>query len=216
MHMKSLKKSSFTLIEILVAMIVVGIAITAIPMLLNTSAKSISTTLKEDSFYNSYSLISLIQSLNWDENNTKGDNYYKVLTSLNGDSELKCIRKGVQELDNKSGAECAINNQYTSKIGIDSGEDKNDITTFDDIDDFNGYVNDNLRKYKLKVGVNYIDDSANYSNKNIFFNNGKIVNHDSNIKQIEVNVTQNNKLIAIFRYQSSNIGKVKIYSRDDL
>jgi len=214
--MKSLKKSSFTLIEILVAMIVVGIAITAIPMLLNTSAKSISTTLKEDSFYNSYSLISLIQSLNWDENNTKGDNYYKVLTSLNGDSELKCIRKGVQELDNKSGAECAINNQYTSKIGIDSGEDKNDITTFDDIDDFNGYVNDNLRKYKLKVGVNYIDDSANYSNKNIFFNNGKIVNHDSNIKQIEVNVTQNNKLIAIFRYQSSNIGKVKIYSRDDL
>jgi len=214
--MKNLKKCSFTLIEILVAMIVVGIAITAIPMLLNSSAKSISTTLQEDSFYNSYSLISLIQSLNWDENNTKGDNYYKVLTSLNGDSELKCIRKGIKDLDNKSGAECAINNEYTSKIGVDNGEDKNDITTFDDIDDFNGYINDNLRKYKLKVGINYIDDSANYSNKNIFFNNEKVINHDSNIKQIEINVTQNNKLIAVFRYQSSNIGKVKIYSRDDL
>jgi type II secretory pathway pseudopilin PulG len=213
--MTNLKKYSFTLIEIIIAMIVVGIAVTAIPMLLNTSSDNLSTSLKEDSFFNAYSTISLIQTLNWDENNTKNDNYYKVLTSFNGDSELKCERKGTKQLDNKSGGDCS--DDTVSYIGIDNGEDKDDVTTFDDIDDFNGYKIDNLSKYKMKIAVYYIDDTADYSKKNIFFNNNKKVTHDSNIKQIELNITdKNDKVFSIFRFESCNIGKRKVYSRDDL
>jgi len=213
--MTNLKKSSFTLIEIIIAMVIVGISITAVPMLLNSSSNNMSTSLQTDSFYNAYSTIALVQSLNWDENNTKDDNYYKVLTSPNGDSELKCDRSGTKQLDNKSGANCDDNT--TSHIGVDDGEDKDDVTTFDDIDDFNGYEINSLSKYNLKMGIYYISDKADYSKKDIFFNDNKKISTDSNIKQIELNVTdKNNKLLSVFRFESANIGKVKVYSRDDL
>jgi prepilin-type N-terminal cleavage/methylation domain-containing protein len=214
-HTTNLKKYSFTLIEIIIAMVIVGIAVTAIPMLLNSSSNSMATSLKEDSFFNAYSTISLIQTLNWDENNTKDDKHYKVLTSPNGDSELKCKRNGIIQLNNKSGADCDDNT--TSHIGIDDGEDRDDVTTFDDIDDFNGYEIDSFSKYKIKIALYYIDDTADYSKNNIFFNDNKKVAHDSNIKQIELNITdKNDKVFSIFRFESFNIGKVKVYSRDDL
>jgi len=211
--MKNLKKSSFTLIELIVAIIIVGIAVTSIPMLLNTVSKNQVVAMKEKSFFNAYALLNLMQSQEWDENNTIGDNYKKVLTSPNGNSGLRCTRKGVLELNNSSGAEC--DNNTTSHIGIDALEDENNVSTFDDIDDFNGYstlVNDT----NISVKVYYMIDDADYSAKNISLNAEQISNGDSNIKFIELNVTDNSthKEIAILKYFTSNIGMVKIEMRE--
>ena len=213
MRMKNLKKSSFTLIELIVAIIIVGIAVTSIPMLLNTVSKNQVVAMKEKSFFNAYALLNLMQSQEWDENNTIGDNYKKVLTSPNGNSGLRCTRKGVLELNNSSGAEC--DNNTTSHIGIDALEDENNVSTFDDIDDFNGYstlVNDT----NISVKVYYMIDDADYSAKNISLNAEQISNGDSNIKFIELNVTDNSthKEIAILKYFTSNIGMVKIEMRE--
>ena len=168
MVMKNLKKCSFTLIELVFAIIIVGISITAIPMLLTTSTNSIDTVSKESSFFNAYALLTLIQTTEWDENNTKDDNYYKVLTANGGDSELKCDRNGTLAFNNDSGADCDDNT--TSHIGLDDGEDKDDVTTYDDIDDFNGYSDGNLTNYDLNISVKYISDNTDYSAKNIYFN----------------------------------------------
>jgi len=211
--MKNLNKYSFTLIELVIAIIVVGITVTSIPMLLGTVSNNMATSLKSNSFFNAYSTLSLIESMNWDENNTKGDNYYKVLTANGGDSELKCIRKGTVQLDNQSGADC--DNNTTSHIGTDAGE--NDVSMFDDVDDFNGYTVTNLATYNIKVAVKYINDNADYSAKNIFFNDSLTPSNNTNIKLIELNVTnKSGKLISIIRGESFNIGAVKIYSRNDL
>jgi type II secretory pathway pseudopilin PulG len=213
--MKNLKKSSFTLIELVIAIIVVGITVTSIPMLLSTVSNNMSTNLKSNSFFNAYSTLSLIESMDWDENNTKGDNYYKVLTADGGDTELKCIRKGTVQLDNQSGADCDDNK--TSTIGIDDGEDADDSSTFDDVDDFNGYENDDLASYNFKVGVKYVQDNANYSDKNIFYNDDLTTSNNTNIKEIEINITdKNGKLISVIRGKADNVGAVKIYSRNDL
>jgi len=214
--MKSLKKYSFTLIELIVAIIIVGIVVTSIPMLLTSISQSQSTNLKEKSFFNAYALLTLIQTQEWDENNTKGNNYYTVLTSDGGDSELKCIRQGVKQLDNDSGATCATDDNKTSAIGVDSSEDENNVSTFNDIDDFNNYsvvVND----INISVKVNYMQDDADYNLKNIYFNAENIKNNDSNIKLIELNITNKNtkKEIAILKYFTSNIGAVKIESRNE-
>jgi Tfp pilus assembly protein PilV len=214
--MKNLNKSSFTLIELVIAIIVVGITVTSIPMLLSTVSNNMSTNLKSNSFFNAYSTLSLIESMDWDENNTKGDNYYKVLTADGGDTELKCIRKGTVQLDNQSGADCASENNKTSTIGVDD-EDPDDSSTFDDVDDFNGYTVTNLATYNIKVAVKYINDNADYSAKNIFFNDSFISSNNTNIKLIELNITnKSGKLISIIRGESFNIGAVKIYSRNDL
>ena len=215
--MKSLKKYSFTLIELIVAIIIVGIVVTSIPMLLNTVTKNQEVNLKEKSFFNAYALLTLIQTQEWDENNTKGDNYYKVLTSDNGDSNLTCIRKGVKQLDNDSGAICATDNNKTSPIGVDTDENKIDESTFDDMDDFNGYSTI-VSDINITVKVSYMrDDSNSYKTKNIYFNAERLKNNDSNIKYIELNISNKNtqELISVLKYFTSNIGMTKIESRNE-
>jgi len=212
--MKNLKKSSFTLIELIFAIIIVGIVITSIPMLLTNLSKSQEVTQKERSFFNAFALLNLIQTQEWDENNTVDDNYYKVLTSENGDSELKCLRLGVMELNNSSGANCATDDNQTSIIGPDAGETS--VEDYDDIDDFDGYST-TVDDFNISVKVNYMDDSADYSQKNINFISDNLVNHDSNIKFVELNITNKDthKEIAVLKYFTSNIGAVKIESRSE-
>jgi Tfp pilus assembly protein PilV len=215
--MKNLNKSSFTLIELIIAMVVVGITVVSIPMLLSTVSQNVATSMKSNSFFNAYSTLSLIESMDWDENNTKDDNYYKVLTADNGDSELNCTRKGVKQLDNESGAVCASDDNKTSNIGVDDDEDSSDSSTFDDVDDFDGYENDDLAYYNIKVGVKYIKDDTDYSAKNIFYNDTLTPSNHTNIKEIEINLTdKKGKLVSVIRGESMNIGAVKIYSRNDL
>jgi type II secretory pathway pseudopilin PulG len=213
--MKNLKKYSFTLIELIVAVIIVSIVITAIPALLSRVSDIQETTSKDKYFFNSFTLLTLIQTQEWDENNTKGDNYYKVLTAKGGDSELKCDRSGTLAFDNDSGADCDDNT--TSHIGLDDGENKDDVSTYDDVDDFNGYSDGNLTNYDLNISVKYISDNADYSAKNIYFNETFGSASGTNVKKIELNVTdKKGNLIAVLGYYSCNIGAVKIKSRNDL
>ena len=214
MHMKNLKKSSFTLIELVVAILVIGIVMTSIPMLLSSSTKMEEVTAKERSFFNAFALITLIQTQEWDENNTKGDNYYKVLTAKGGDDELKCPRDGTLALDNESGADCDDNT--TSHIGIDSGENKDDEATFDDIDDFNNFstlVND----INITVHIRYMKDDTDYSKKNIYFNENNDLASGTNLKFLELNITDSDthEVISILKYITANIGSVKIESRQE-
>jgi len=213
--MKNLKKSSFSLIELVVAIVVIGIVVTAIPMLLSNVSNNQETNLQEKSFFNAFALVTLIQTQEWDENNTKGDNYYKVLSSENGDDELNCPRSGVIQLNNDSGAVCASDDNKTSAIGVDADENKSDVSTFDDIDDFDGYSTI-VSDINITVKVNYVNDNTDYSSKNIFFN--ELSNsQDSNIKRMELNITNKDtkEVIAILKYFTSNIGMVKIESRNE-
>jgi len=212
--MKNLKKSSFTLIELIVAIIVIGVVVTSIPMLLATSSNVLETNQKEKSFFNAYALLNLLQTEEWDENNTAGDNYYKVLTSDGGDSELNCTRSGVVQLDNDSGAVCASDNNKTSAIGVDSGED--DVSKYDDIDDFNGFSL-KVSDFNMSVSVRYMVDSADYTAKHIFFNENNSPTNSANLKFVEVNVSNKDthELIAVIKYISSNIGMTKIESRNE-
>ena len=217
MLMKNLKKSSFTLIELVISIVIIGIVVTSIPMLLNTITKNQEVNLKEKSFFNAYALLTLIQTQEWDENNTKDDNYYKVLTSENGDGNLTCIRQGVKQLDNDSGATCATDDNKTSAIGVDSGEDDSNVSTFDDVDDFNNYsvIVDDIN---ITVKVSYMkDNSSTYKTKNIYFNAETLKNKDSNIKYIELNISNENthELISVLKYFISNIGMTKIESRNE-
>ena len=214
MHIINLKKYSFTLIELVIAIIIVGIIITTIPALLNRVAHSQETVAKEKYFFNAFALITLIQTQEFDENNTKENNYYKVLTADGGDDELKCPRQGVLELNNSSGANCDDNT--TSSIGIDSSEVEGNESTYDDIDDFNGYstiVND----ANISVKVKYWDDNGNYSAKNIYFSENDNPANGTNIKLVELNIANKDTLqpIAKLKYFSSNIGMVKIESRNE-
>jgi prepilin-type N-terminal cleavage/methylation domain-containing protein len=216
--MKNHKKfRAFTLIEVVVSVIVLGIIVTAIPALLTTTSNSISEGLKQESFTNAFATISLVSTQNWDENSTKDDNYYKVLTVLGGDSELDCSqsngRIGKIQINNGEGRICS--SDTSSHIGVDSAtEDITKAETLNDIDDFNDYNVSNLDKYEINVSVSYVDDSTNYASNNINFNLSSS-DTSSNIKLIEVNVYDKiGGKVAKLEYFAPNIGLSSISKRD--
>ena len=223
--MKSQKISkSFTLIELLISIIVIGIVATSFPMLLQTTVKSSKNIAREEIFYQQFSMLNLINSYYFDENNTKNDNYYKELNATRGDDELyineysnnEYNRKGKHQMDNndlRSGSKDKL-----SHIGIDKGEIEGNTSTYDDIDDFNDY-NETLTSFgrlTLIVHIKYIDDNANYSKNDFNFSfDYKGVNHTSNIKLITVSVKEGKNEINL-SYPSMNIGASKFLSLDEI
>jgi type II secretory pathway pseudopilin PulG len=223
--MKNLKRyKAFSLFEIIVSIIVLGIIATAFPLILQSVTQTAKTVTKEETVFNEMSLMSMILQYYFDENNTMGENFYKDLNASGGDSELlinsyspysKYSRIGKAEFNNnelRSGSSDDV-----SDIGIDKGENKNDISTYDDIDDFNGYSQ--LRNgVNLTVSVYYIDDNATYSDKEINFTYKyeykSSITH-TNIKLIKITGKSNDGNITLF-YPTCNIGASKFLSLEDL
>jgi len=224
--MKSLKNSkAFTLIEILVALIVIGIVATTLPMMLQTTVKTSKNAAMEEVFFQEFSLLQLINTMYFDENNTVGDNYYKDLNATHGDSELYVMkysqneynRIGKHQINNnilRSGSNLTV-----SAIGIDAGEILGDDSTYDDVDDFNDYNDSVLTSFgeiPLKVKVKYISDDANYSSDNINFDMNYSSNvNDTNIKLITV-TAQVNGIDINLSYPSMNIGASKFLSLEEI
>jgi len=179
--------------------------------------------MKEEVFFEEFTILSLINSRYFDENNTRGDNFYKDLNATGGDSELlnnyssmyagETSRIGKSNLNNnilRSGS-----SDTTSNIGIDNGEMLNDVSTLDDIDDFNGYSESFLNNV-IYVNVKYINDEANYSDQNItFYLNYNSVANNTNIKLITIWCKAGDVNITL-RYPTSNIGASKYLSLEEI
>jgi len=223
--MKNPKTSkSFTLIEILVSLIVIGIVATTFPIILQTTIKSSKNTAREEIFYQEFSLLNLINSLYFDQNNTVGDNYYKELNATKGDIDL-LIHKYSNNEYNTIGKYQMNNNEFrsgsnltVSHIGIDKGEIKSDDSTYNDIDDYNDF-NETLTSFgrlTLVVHVKYINDKASYNNNDLNFTfDYSGVKHNSNIKLITVSVKQGSNEINL-SYPAMNIGASKFLSLDEI
>jgi prepilin-type N-terminal cleavage/methylation domain-containing protein len=212
---------AFSLFEIVVSIVVLGIISTAFPLILQSITQSAKTVTKEEIVLNEMSLLNMVFPFYFDENNTKDDNFYKDLNASNGDgdSELlinsyapytKYARLGKSQFNNnelRSGSSDDV-----SDIGIDSGEVKNDVSTYDDIDDFDGYE-ENVSGHTLKVSVYYINDETNYSAEDINFTyDYNTKKNKTNIKLIKISSDNN---ITLY-YPTCNIGESKFISLEEL
>jgi type II secretory pathway pseudopilin PulG len=222
--MKSQKKyRAFTLFEIVISLIVLGIIATTFPLILTNITKIAKNVTKEEIILNELSLLKIILMYEFDENNTQDNNFYKDLNASNGDEELLInsysaftgdARIGKAEFNNnylRSGSSLDVSN---IKVDTKSGEVENNSSTYDDIDDFNGYETTiELINVKLDVSVYYIEDNATYSDENISFKydyNKKA--NKTNIKLIKIS---SNKGVSLY-YPTCNIGASKYLSLEDL
>jgi len=226
--MRNLKKSkAFTLIEVLISIIIIGIVMATVPIMMTAFTTSVKTNIKEEVFFAQFSLLNLISAKYFDENQTVGDNYYKDLNATGGDSELLIKQYGTNEYNRegkhqysqgyrpfspvifRSGSTLTVSN-----IGPDIGE--TDESQYDDIDDYNGYSEHHSgvqsSGYDLNVSVQYIDDNATYSDVNM------TVTYDystpktfTNIKIITI-TTKLNDVTIILSYPSCNIGRSAMLS----
>ena len=218
--MKNQKRyRAFTLLELIISLIVIGIVATSFPLILQTSVNTFKTSAKEELFYQEFSYLQLINSLFFDENNTKNDNGYKDLNATDGDDELLIYKYGVDEL-NRRGKHYMDNNDFrsgssdtVSHIGVDAGEDDNNDSTFDDIDDYNNYTIEAANNI-LKANIFYIGDSANYANTKIDFE-FNYDNHlnNTNIKLIKISAVNDDVFLY---YPTVNIGATKFLSLEEI
>jgi len=226
--MKNQKKyKAFTLIEVLISIIIIGIVMATVPIMMTAFTTSVKTNVKEEVFFAQFSLLNLISAKYFDENQTVGDNYYKDLNATGGDSELLIKRYATNEFNRegkhqysqgyrpfspvtfRSGSTLTVSN-----IGHDTGEI--DESKYDDIDDYNGYGEHHFGiqsgGYDLNVTVKYIDDNATYSDVNM------TVTYDystpktfTNIKLITITTKLKDATIKL-SYPTCNIGRSAMLS----
>ncbi len=213
-------KRSFTLIELIFAIIVISIAMMAIPPIFQMLASQTQESLKSEAILQSYRTILSVLTYAWDENSTSPDtNTSYILDVTNGDDELN--RKGgsrfrTADFGQKVSRKFFENLTYASDILGPEGGDE------DDMDDFNGRVEhitkeagDILLDMNLSTKLFYISDKSYYSSSVINFTIATTpALASTNIKLIEVNATSTNGDLVILRAFSCNVGEARLESKE--
>jgi len=173
-------RPAIAMIELIFAIVVMGIVMLSAPMLLTTTSQSGYTAIQQEGINEASTQMIIMMDYPWDENDTNSS-YPPVLNVSNGDSELAGIlpspkrRVGTPSFSNRIFISFDGSEFNASTIGLDTGET---ITTLDDIDDFNG-TSINLKEEEASVKdyiekqnqitisrtVTYMSDTAtNYAN----------------------------------------------------
>jgi len=213
-------KKAFTLIELVVAIVVIGIAMMSVPLLLSQSSKSNEFSIDQEAILAATTKMGNILTYPWNETNSS--EILQVFDVTNGDSELNRTttdkNRRIGHFKEKYRRKFYDNiTEANSTLGHDKGDE------FDDIDDFNGEhfsvqngeTGDYLKELNLSVGVYYISDSANYSQNSLNFPlSTSSTLPTTNIKMIEVNVTdKDHNLITKLKAFSANIGSYELLYR---
>jgi hypothetical protein len=215
------------MIELIFAIVIMGIVLMSAPMLISTAASSVSVALQQEGINEAASRVSMILTYPWDQNDTNDSCIPPVLHVTSGDSELDEVsgtgrRIGVPLSTNSRTFKCGSNELNASAISADGS---------DDIDDFAGSTTlvvdtsgsggkDYIEQTTVNIAtaVTYISDNANYNTSSFTYvpSGGSAT---TNIKEINVTLTSTSsvdefsKTIALRRF-SCNIGGFEYASKE--
>ncbi len=201
-------RRSFTLIELIFSMVIIAIAFTFLPKILQLSTKASTQSIREEAMFSAVALLGLIKATAWDEKNSEYDD---ILLVNNGNTAYECNNNGYR-VGGFLGSRNCEHKVEASTLGVDSGE-----PPYDDLDDFTSVNANNYnssRSYKLSVKVDFVEDLS--LNDEVFKDENFITPNSTNTKYmvIDVNSTkkteQLRKNIARFVFCSFNIGQIHI------
>lgn len=240
MHNTHHFRPAVAMIELIFALVVMGLVLTSVPQLLTTASSSGYVAIQQESISEAATQVNIIMGYAWDENNTIEG--HETVLLANGDGDLNATggipkrRAGTprrsQRLFISYDAE-EFNATRPADLGADAGD-------LDDIDDFNGVTT--LYEAETSVNSDYIEKGANinisrtvsYMDDNV--TGGTYINptadntigfapafnaalaNTSNIKHIQVtltstsNVDELNKSIVLHAF-SCNIGSYTLEER---
>ncbi len=205
-----MRREGFTLLELIFSMVIIAIAFTVLPKMLQMAAKVSKQSVKEEAIYSAVALLGLVKSTAWDEQNTKKDDI--LLVSSDGDAAYSCSDYRVGSFIGSRNCKNALS--ASSSLGMDG----DDGGVADDMDDFIGEVNTTgsaVRKYTISVGVDYVEDIS--LNGTQFSTTTKA--NPTNTKYIVIDVNATNRESAVgnhiarFYYIANNIGQIQINRR---
>jgi len=240
MHIFQRQRPAIAMIELIFALVIMGIVMMSAPNLISQASNSSYVALQQESVSIVASHLNALLTYAWDEQNTQSQvNYTNTIlkVSNSADTELNSISRvipGVRKFNVSD-----INATATATLGRDnnltSNESDDDIDDFIDVNqtltlatgvagniDAGDYVDQDVL---LKTDVNYMDDETNYGAATgvIVFNAPKgFKNYTTNIKYVTATLTSlsqsdilNTKKITLHAFMC-NIGGAQPQSSQDM
>lgn len=224
-------KKGIAMIELIFALVIIGIVLMSAPMLIQQSIKSANVALQQEAIAAAASHISVILSMHWDENNN---------TNLAGVSPMLDTNRVPFDfnastdplgLTNVNGRNITDNNTTLTAttpatFGMDTTDNndtnESDFTDFDDVDDYDGssfgltvfnnedtsadvgdYVDVDLN---MTTQINYTEDRVNTGNNNLL--TGTTINLTNKINSTSIGATSNIKFIRVNLTSDSGVDEL--------
>jgi len=204
------KRYAFSMIELIFAIVIIAIAVMALPVMTQTTGKGIEGNLVQEAIFASAAKLNEITSYRWDENSLE-DNTIRVIWTSDNDCNTSSSSSQRQGHINR---QCLDKNysevQPTNPLGMEEDDNGN----YDDIDDFNDvsaplYIGsvDTAEGYKTSYTMDVNISYASF---------GRITADSKNIKEINITIMDPNTNLITLKVHtySANIGaKPKYYSK---
>jgi len=213
-------RNGSSMIELVIAIVVMGIAMMTLPMMLTTVQNNNTFALQQEAILMTRTQLGDIMTYPWDDKSE--DNSFNIgILDTSGDSDFnRTNRVGLVKADKRRKFFTTVT---TATLPANLGQDGGD---YDDIDDFDtknmhlstssdtnatiGYKTDS----NMTISVKYIDDNTSYPLTTFDFNASSTPAGTTNIKMIEISLTNslldNNITLRSF---SSNIGANQLLRR---
>jgi len=215
-------KRGIAMIELIFAIVIIGIVLLSTPMLIQQSINSGFVALQQEAIAAISAHTGILLSKHWDEGDANNTTGVAPIIELNNSVSTIFNLSGILDT-NASSRTSAIgeDNLTATIIGVDANETSSDL--FDDIDDYNNqalnltifnnestsassgdYVDQNIT---ITTVVTFADDrpDKNSSNLNLhgatiqagntIYTNSNISPNNSNIKFVKVNLISNNTAV---------------------
>lgn len=225
-------RPAIAMIELIFAIVIMGIVMMSAPMLISTASKSTYVALQQEGINEAASRVNMIMGYAWDENNTQDNYVYPILHVTSGNADLNMTdittarRIGTPMTSQRTFILSDANNSNlfaSSTLGSDGGD-------LDDIDDFIGDISLSLIEtaavnytdttVNINTAVAYVSDSVTggYSQSTITYTPFSAGSATTNVKSITVTLTSTTSInelekTIILRAFSCNIGGYELKER---
>jgi prepilin-type N-terminal cleavage/methylation domain-containing protein len=227
-----MKRAAFTLIELIVTIVIVGIVSLSFPLIMSQTSKNLEVAMQQEAILAAKTYIGTIVSYPWD-GNAPVSGVRTMILDTNGtaaDNEFNRIAGTNLRLGNIDGEGRRRLVDASATATHPTEATSFGVATPADIDDFHGLAQDlnvnlvdmdYIFSLRLTPTIAYILDNATYSDTaiNFNFNTAGVTAADNrtNIKMIAVNVVGTvgapNVNITLRAY-SANIGEFDLLSKD--
>ncbi|WP_455757719.1 prepilin-type N-terminal cleavage/methylation domain-containing protein [Sulfurimonas sp.] len=192
---------AFTMIELIFAIVIIGISVISLPMISQVTSQSVEGNLVQEAIFAASTELNQVVSYHWDENSTEGSNILSrvVWTSTTDcDNDTK-LRPG--HINQPYHRRCTDDNSTRPSDIVDGADDLDDMEhTVSDIFIGNATTNKGYKTdYQSTISV---DQNASFGGAN-----------DTNIKRVRVVISNTGVNIVQLDTFSCNIGEIDYLKR---
>lgn len=223
-------KKAISLIELVFAIVIMGISVMSLPMILTQTQEASNLSLRQEAILSVKTKLAYLLAYHWDENTYDATaDTERVLNTAGGNAAFNAVGttlRRVGHIATDGRRRFWDNATNASAILGAEGNDRDDIDDFHNIPENKiivaGVRDDFIFNLTLTPAINYIPDNpavGAYAGNIVRFNfnTGNIAANSTNIKMIQVTATAPaasgmNAPITMFAF-SSNIGQSKILRR---